>query len=199
MKQDERSLLCFLATQCLELTILSMYQYCTYNSFDLLKLNRSEFNSLKNANAVERVVETVFDIEEIPDFATMISKGMLDIKDIPKFRQTKGARQFRSWIDKVSHHTDKSDITREYIDAIVNSKGFFQTKGGKLLRTLGLTALGAVVGQQAGPIGAFSGAVVGTAIDLGLSLFDSYILEGITKGWTPRHYIEKQIKPLIKH
>lgn len=199
LSREEREKLCNLATQCLDISLLSMYQYSTYNSFDLLKLNRSHFVSLKDAKAVERVVDTVFEIENVPDFVMMISKGMLDIKEIPKFRKTKGSKQFRTWIDKVSQYDDKSDITKEYIDSVLNDKSFFQTPLGKLTRTMGVTTLGAVVGgAMAGPVGAISGTVVSNATDVGISLFDSYVLDNILKGWTPRHYIDKKIRPLVE-
>ena len=195
---QERKKLCNLATQCLQLTILSMYQYSTYNSFDLLKLNRSEFTSLKDANLVDDVIDTVFRIEKVPDFSKMISKGMLDIKDIPKFRKTKGSKQFRTWIDQVSHHTDRYDIAKEYIDAIIKPKSFSHTSYGKFLRVVSVTALGIGGGLLAGPIGAIPGAVIGGLTDVGIGLLDSYILDNILKGWSPRYYIDKQIKPLIK-
>ena len=34
-------------------------------------------------------------------------------------------------------------------------------------------------------------------IDLGLSLLDTYVLDGMLNGWTPRHYFDKSIKPLV--
>lgn len=192
LKQKERKLLCSLATQCLDLTILAKYQFSTYNSFDLMKLNRSEYGNLKNANAIENVVETVFDIESIPNFSSMISEGMIDITDIAKLRKRKSSKQFRVWIDKVSHHEDKSDITREYIDSVMDSKTFFQTPKGKLTKVIAVTSLGVVVGStMAGPSGVIMGATIG--------LLDSYVLDKILKGWTPRHYIDKEIKPLINY
>lgn len=181
---DERKKLCDLATQCLQLTILSMYQYSTYNSFDLLKLNRSEFANLKDANLVEDVIDTVFRIEKVPDFSKMISMGMLDIKDVPRFRKTRGSKQFRAWIDQVSHHTDRYDIAKEYIDSIIKPKSFAQTSYGKFLRVISVTALSIGGGLLAGPIGAIPGAIVGGLTDMGIGLLDSYILDNIIKGWS---------------
>lgn len=195
---SERKKLHSLANQCLELTFLSLYQYSSYNSFELMKLNRKEFWNLKNAKAVEEVVDTIFNIEKIPDFNKMISSGMLNIRDIPRFRKTRGSKQFRTWITQVSHQTDKSDIIKEYIDSIVNSKTFFQTSPGKFTRAVGVTTLGVTGGLLAGPIGAVSGTVIGGIADLGISLFDTYILDHIIKGWNPRYYIDHQVRPLLK-
>ncbi|WP_203246556.1 hypothetical protein [Sporosarcina beigongshangi] len=192
LKQEERKQLCNLATQCLDLTLLAKYQYSTYNSFDLMNLNRSEFQNLKDAKAVENVVDTVFNIEEVPNFSEMISQKTIDIKSIPKLRSKKSSEKFRAWVDKVSHHEESSDITREYIDAIVDSKTANQTPRGKLTRVLGVVSLGAIVGSTVpGPSGIITGAAIG--------LLDSYVLDKIVKGWTPRHYIDKEIKPLINN
>lgn len=196
---NERRKLCRLSTQCLKLTILSKYQYSTYNSFDLLKLNRSEFENLEDANLVGNVTNTVFQIEKIPDFSKMISMGMLDIKDIPKLRKKRGSIKFRKWIDQVSHHTDKDDITKEYIDSIAKPESFAHTSYGKFIRVISVTALGAKAGNLiTGPIGTIPGGIVGGLTDLGISCFDSYILDNLMKGWSPRFYIDKNIRPLTK-
>lgn len=189
LDKNERALLCDLAIQCLELIFLGMNNYSSKNNFNLLKINKSEFRKLKNANAVDELVDTVFEIENIPNFFTMFSKSLIDVKDVPKFRKSKASKQFREWIDKVSHSTDKSDITKEYLDSLVNSRSFLETNQGKLIKAVSITALG-----TAG--GAFAGPAVGAATSLGLGLFDYYVLDNISKGWTPKYYIDKKIKPL---
>lgn len=183
----ERQKLCSLATQCLDLTVLSKYNLNSYNNFDLLQLNRKEFQRLRNVAAIETVVDEVFKIEEIPAFAQMFSSGILDLNDISKLRDGRSAEKFREWIEDVSNFENRYDITRAYMESITQ-KTFIDKPIGKLTRMLTFTALGAGL---AGPLGA----VGGIAADLGISLFDTYILDGIAKGWSPKHYIEKQVKP----
>ncbi|UQW97267.1 hypothetical protein M2M59_15340 [Rummeliibacillus sp. G93] len=200
LNQQERKRLVNLATQCYDLTLLSTYQLNTYNSFDLLTLNRSEFQKLKDLNAIENVVDEIFRIEGVPTFSQLVNEGLFDVKDLPKIREGKNAEKFRAWIDSTSSHSDRYEITREYINTITNSKSILERPIGKLTRVLGVTALGGIIGSTvAGPIGALSGAVVGNTMDIGISLFDSYVLDNIFKGWTPKYYIDKQVRPLIKN
>lgn len=198
LNREERKLLCNLATQCYNLTLLSNYQLGTYNSPELLKLNRAEFNQLKNVNAIENVVDTIFNFEKVPSFSEMIKNGIIDIKDVPKMRENKSARKFRKWIESISDNNDRDEIIREYMNAIINSKSILETPQGKLTRVLSVTALGGVVGTAiAGPVGTASGAIIGAGLDVGISLLDSYVLDGLIKGWTPKYYIDKQVRPLI--
>lgn len=90
---------------------------------------------------MENAMDTIFQIENITNFARMISKGMLDIKDIPRLRKTKGSKQFRIQIDQIFHHTDKYDIAKEYIDSIIKPNSFVQISYGKFLRVISVTAL----------------------------------------------------------
>ncbi|PEN34446.1 hypothetical protein CN543_18445 [Bacillus toyonensis] len=198
LNSEERKKLYTLANQCFDLALLSRYQYSTYNSFNLLELNHNELQNLKKAKSIENVVEEVFNFEKIPNFSKLISEGILNIEDIPKLRAKKESEKFRLWIDSISHLEDKDDIIREYVDAITNSKSFLQTEKGKFIRTLGVTTLGIAAGSIAGPIGLLSGATVGYLMGAGINIFDAYILDSFSKGWHPRYYIDKEIRPLIK-
>ncbi len=94
--------------------------------------------------------------------------------------------------------SDRYDIAKEYIDSIIKPKSFAQTSYGKFLRVISVTALSIGGGLLAGPIGAIPGAIVGGLTDMGIGLLDSYILDNIIKGWSPRYYIDKQIRPITK-
>ncbi|MBU3155006.1 hypothetical protein [Clostridium estertheticum] len=202
LNKDERAKLCDLTTQCLELSVIAKYKYSTNNSLEVAKLNKFEMLRLKDVNLIEELTNSIFEIERVPNFTEMIKTGVINIKDIPKLRNSRNATKFRDWIVESSENCDKEEIVKEYIDSIVNSKGFFETNKGKLIKTLGVTAVTGIVGAAvAGPIGLAAGATVGRIaeplIDVGLNLLDTYVLEGITRGWTPRHYFDKDIMRLM--
>jgi len=43
----------------------------------------------------------------------------------------------------------------------------------------------------AGSVGAAAGGLIGKAADFGLSLLDTYVLDGILKGWNPRMFVDE--------
>ncbi len=205
----ERRKLCDLASQCAKLTILSQFEYSSSKSLELMKLNVTELDKLKRVELIEKSTNDIFTLEDIPDFEKLIEDGVINLKDIPKLRKKKNSMKFRKWIDKVSLE-EQNNISKEYIDAIVNTKNFWNTNKGQFIKTVGISVLGSEVSGKVG--GAIGGMVAGTngvalgenianiaglMTGVGISLLDTYVLGGICKGWTPKFYIENEIRPLI--
>lgn len=202
LNRDERKKLCDFATQCAQLAILSECNYDSLELFDVAKINSKEVRRLKDLKAVENNADKLFDLERVPNFNMLIKDGLINLEDIPKLRGKKDSKRFREWISKAGSNENNYDIVNEYIDAITNGKGFFETKTGKLIKILSVSAVSGTIGAS---IGGLQGAICGISmekiaeqgVDLGLSLLDTYVLDGMLKGWTPRHYFDKSIKPLV--
>jgi hypothetical protein len=203
LDKAERAKLCSFSDECLELAILSSFKYDSIESKRLTELNRTEFQRLHHAKVIEDVADYIFKIENVPNFKELIVQGFIDIKQIPKIRSNNSSVKFRSWISKYDSNTSSEDIVKEYLNSIVNSKGIFDTPKGKFLKTLGVTAfsgaVGCLIGGEIGLlVGATASKIAESFIDLGLNLLDAYVFEGLTKGWSPRHYIDKEIRGLVE-
>ncbi|SFM07191.1 hypothetical protein [Halanaerobium salsuginis] len=203
LNKKERAKLCSLATQCLELSILSEFKFHTLDSINLMNLTRVEFNRLQKAKVIEKMENKLFEIEKLPNFSKLIKEEVIDIKEIPELRAKKDAIKFRSWISNIADKSNMEDITKEYLDSITESKGFFETNKGKFIKTVGVTSISSGIGSLiGGGYGVVLGGFIGKStleplVDLGLNLLDTYILSGITKGWHPRHYFDRQIRQVL--
>lgn len=198
---NERKLLCQLAGECVTMSILSELNYNTHESFRTARVYRAEYANLYNASAIEKMTDKLFRLEKLPNFKAMLRSGRLRLGDIPEMRSRRDSIRFRKWIASCAADNDGQEITKEYLNAIDNTKGLFDVEPYKFLKTLTVYALGAAVGSlAAGPMGTVLGGTAGALLnpltDIGLNLFDTYVLSGIAKGWNPRHYFTKQIEPL---
>jgi hypothetical protein len=195
LNKRERSKLCNFASQCLKLAILSQFKYDTLDLFDIAKISHQEINRLSSAKVIEKNTDKLFNVEKLPDFKELIKEGVISLDDIPKLRGKKDSKRFRLWISKVSSNDGKEDIIKEYVDAI-DRKSIFETKIGKAVKTLGVWGLTTTLETKlSGSL--TEGAIIGGMADLGISLLDTYMLDGILKGWNPRHYFNNGIKPLV--
>ncbi|MGN7384076.1 hypothetical protein [Paenibacillus sp. SAFN-117] len=190
---NERKLLCNLATESQRIALLSHLSYHTYDQFTITKLIQNSADRLSAAKVIEKNTDKIFTIETLPSFKEMISNGIINIYDVPQICSSKNAEKFRSWILKAESNAGSEEITKEYIDAVANSKGFFETNKGKITKSIVVTSVAGIIGSSvAGIPGAVAGVSVGGVaqplVDHGLSLLDSFILDGLLKGWSPRNY-----------
>lgn len=202
LDRSERSKLCTFANECNKLAILSEFDYYTLDSFEIAKINDLEVDALKKASKVESNTDQIFSVENLPNFKEIIRNGLISYKELPQLRTTSNSIKFRKWIDEISANVNSSEITKEYLSSIENTKGCLEKGTGKFLKTMGVYAISCMAGELvAGPIGAcvggFTGKVLEPAVDLGINLFDTYILGGILKGWNPRHYFTEDVTKLI--
>lgn len=201
-KSEDRRLLLRLAGQILELSVLSMFKYNTNNNYDVLSLNQVEFERLKKSKKLEEYQNEIFELQGIPDFKEMINLGYINKTEIPKLRSTKNAENFRKWINEVANKDEFESISKEYIEAITK-KGFIETKTGKLVKTLAVsgfsTVLGTVIGGPAGGVvGAATGKLLEPIADFGIDIVDTFVLDGLLKGWNPKHFFDEDISKIIK-
>lgn len=81
--------------------------------------------------------------EDIPDIPSLIKDNHLEVSDILKIRNSKEARNFRSWLSKVykeDSNISDDEMKKIYFQACSNSSAFkkvFNSKKGVTLRTIG--------------------------------------------------------------
>lgn len=134
-------------------------------------------------------------IEQFPDLQSLHSQIYKPYDKIIEVRSKRNAKKFRKWLNEMSDPETKTEITKEYIDAIVDQKGFFQTRTGKLTKTIAMASIGSGIGALiAGVPGSLTGAALikaaEPAVDFALDLVDEFLLDGLTKGWSPRVFVD---------
>nr|WP_315425690.1 hypothetical protein [uncultured Albidiferax sp.] len=134
-------------------------------------------------------------IEQFPDLQSLHSQIYKPYDKILEVRSKWNAKRFREWLNEKSDPETKTEITKEYIDAIVDQKGFFQTRTGKLTKTIAMASIGSGIGALiAGVPGSVTGAALikaaEPAVDFALDLVDEFLLDGLTKGWSPRVFVD---------
>lgn len=185
------------------------YSYVVSNN--LTSISKSEYfnffhdtaRKIEFASTTLKAFSEITRIENFPDLKTLYSQVDKPFERLVSSRKKRTSVKFRNWLfEQASKSEDAKEISLEYINAIAQPSGFFQTWQGKLTKSIVTSSMGAAIGgYAAGQIGMALGAtaatiaepVIGPVVDL----VDDYLLDGLTKGWTPRLFIE-DLKQLEK-
>ncbi len=194
--KPERSMLCRYADDILEASILAQYKYCSFENHKNYVFANIGFNNIKNALKIKNNFNQILKTEKIPDIKSLLLNNHIKAESLVEFRKKRIVREFRSWLNSASLLSDSDDIIKEYIGAITENKGFFETNKGKFIKTISMYGIGAGIGAL---VGGASGAIIsGSAtkilepiLDLGLDLLDIYLLDGLLKGWNPKIFINE--------
>jgi hypothetical protein len=177
------------------MTSFSSYQYfspfwASAERFRLMNQTVAGFSSVAN-------------LEGLPDLKVLFEEIKDPLKRLPDIRQTANARFFRDWLEKTAGESPDTDMVKGYLDAISERKGLLDTASRKFVKTVAFAAvgvgLGAIVGERAGAaIGAAAGTFASLAAsklaevtaETGLGLLDSFVLDRVTKGRSPRMFLD---------
>lgn len=136
----------------------------------------------------------ILEIENFPNLQKIYSNIDSPFQSAIKTRGKQNGIKFRSWLDSTTDTADLAEISKAYIDAIANKKGFFNTHQGRLTKTAILAVAGSGVGSLAGPAGSIIGGALGSILtpvaDYGFDLIDEFFLSSLFEGWTPRMFVE---------
>jgi hypothetical protein len=197
LNQTEKQRLCTCAEDLLEYTYLLSNKMTSFSKREFFEFFAQSQNRLKVANAKSVAFCKLAELEEFPDLKTLYTQLEAPLQKMLKVRGKRSSQRFRSWLDNPTPPDERSasEITKEYIDAIANAKGFFQTTTGKLTKTAATSSIGAGIGAVIGGIpgvvmGASVGKILEPAADIALDLVDQFLIDGLTKGWTPRIFID---------
>ena len=188
-----RKELCRRAEEVLQYSHLIKEKMSSYNKYEYFKMFNDTNKKVYSAIDKQRDYNALSEIENIPDLQSLYPEINDPFKKLIKIRNKSISRKFRAWLDECNTSSNNLEITKEYIDAIADSKGFFQTKTGRFSKNIAMSTIGAGVGAMiAGPIGALTGAsaakILEPAADFGLDLLDEFVLTGLTQGWTPKMF-----------
>lgn len=190
-----RKLLCDCADELLQYAHLLNEKMTTYDKLHYYQLFVDSGKKIGAGLQLAEKYQALSELQGVPDLRTLYTELENPYEKLIKVRAKDRSKRFRSWLMEQAGNDGAEDISCEYINAIANAKGFFQTKTGKFSKSIAMTTIGAGVGALiAGPVGAAGGATAAQFIeplaDFGLDLIDEFVLSGLTKGWTPKMFFD---------
>ena len=182
----------------------------------LLKHNMTSFSSYQyfmpfweTAERFEVMNQTVAgfslvaNLEGLPDLKVLFDEIRDPLRRLPDIRQTANAKLFREWLERTAGESPDTNMVQAYLDAISERKGLLESAPRKFAKTVAFAAvgvgLGTIVGEQAGlAIGSAAGTIAGLAAiklaelvaETGMGLLDTFVLDPVTKGRSPRMFLE---------
>lgn len=192
LSRPERDKLFQLGHNILETTVLAEKQFKSYDKYPEFLLTKDSVRNIETAYHVSENTSQILKVENLANIQQYVLEKRIPFERVFDLRYKRNIKEYRKWINSISKNVDTRDVTKEYIDEVAGKSKFFESTGGKFVRTVAMFGLGSGVGALlAGPPGAAVGGVVGKAADFGLSLLDTYVLDGILKGWNPRMFVDE--------
>jgi hypothetical protein len=191
----ERKDLCRCATELLEYSFLIQHEMTSFSSQQYFNIFDQSVSKVEAQTTIAADFNRLAQLEGFPNLKALYSELKDPFKELPRLRTKSSSAAFRKWLTETRSSATDIDITKEYVDSIAEKKGFFETKRGKLTKSVVMTAIGTGVGTLIGGAeGALGGAAVGKALDVGadwaLDLIDEFLVSGLTKGWSPRMFFD---------
>jgi hypothetical protein len=199
--KEERFKLLGAADDILETTILADFKLSSIGNYQYFSLSKQSFEVIEKASKIFDGAKKINEIERLPDMQQLLLAKEIDLKKIVDLRKKPVSRKFRRWLYE-SVGNDSEYILKEYIDEIAEHKVFFETNKGKFIKTMGMFGIGGAIGALTGNVtgtvaGMAAGKILEPAADLGLSFIDTYLLDGLLKGWQPRLFINEYQKIIV--
>lgn len=192
LNRQERDKLFQLGHHVLQTTVLAEKGYKSYDKLPDFTLTKNSIRSIESAYHVSENTSTILKIENLANIQDYVLENKIPFDRVFDLRYKKNIKEYRKWINSLSTSTDTKQITKEYLDEVAGKNKFFESTGGKFIRNIAMLGVGTGLGATlAGIGGAAAGAVVGKAAELGLSLLDTYVLDGMLKGWNPRMFVDE--------
>jgi hypothetical protein len=157
--------------------------------FDLFARGLSD---LENSTLPIKQFGTIAKFEQFPNLRDLYDEIDAPFRRATKFRMSNDACNFRAWLSILKAESE-IDIIREYVDAFVERRGLFESNPAKLLKSVTMTALGPAAAGGAAALGLDTASsvvagIAGAAAEYGLGLIDTFILDNIKIGWSPKAY-----------
>jgi hypothetical protein len=163
--------------------------------FDLFQIG---LRNLKERQSPVEKYSIIAVWEKFPDLKSLLGEIESPFTRIARFRQTHTAVRFRDWVSTAAG-TDL-ELVREYVNACAERKRLFESKPAKFMKIVSLIALSHVAGFEAT---ATVGAVLMTRIpseiinevlklsaEVGTGVIDSFLIDTLQVGWTPKAYFD---------
>lgn len=196
--KEKRMLFNKCADEVMSYTLLCEGQMTSFSKFEYFHLFNESARKIADISKTSGGFDKIAKTQDIPDLKMLYEKLESPLKRVPAIRGKRSSIRFREWLASATDNESGRGVTREYTEAIADGRGFFQSNTGKISKSIATTAIAAAVGalldsQLEGAVIAGSLAlskVLDPLADLGLDLLDTYVLDGLTKGWTPKIFFD---------
>ncbi len=192
----EKKLLTTCATDLLEYNYLLSNQMTSFSKKEFFEFFTQTQEKLKTSDSKVGEFCKIAKLEQFPDLKSLYLQLDMPFQKLLKVRRKNSSTRFRRWLDSPSIDAGEGvEITKAYVDAIADAKGFFQTVTGKLTKTAVMSSIGAGVGAvlggvPGGVLGVGAAKILEPAADVVLDLVDEFVVDGLTRGWTPRIFLD---------
>lgn len=188
----ERDKIFQLGNEVLETTVLAQNKYLSYDKYSNFSLTKESVRQIETGYHVSENTSQILKIESLANLQTYFLEYKIPFERVFDIRYKNNIKHYRKWINSLSVSTDTAFITKEYIDEVAGKNKFFESDGGKLIRTVGMFSIGTgIVALIGGPGGASANVILGKVAGLGLAMLDTYVLDGILKGWNPKMFVDE--------
>ena len=181
---NQRGRLLNLGSDILETSVLAEKQYKSYNNYNYYKITENSIRYIKSAINASINTDKILQEELVPNIKSVFLDEKIPFEKVFDLRKNKNIKQYRKWINDKSISVNQEEIIKEYIDAIADKKGYFDKGAGKFIRSAGMFVASEFFLNEKKYL------IPGEFVSLGLSMFDSYVISALFKGWNPRMFID---------
>jgi hypothetical protein len=191
----ERKILCQCATELLEYSYLIQHRMTSFSNNHYFSLFDESVSKIQSQATITANFNRLATLEGFPDLKILHAELKEPFKNLARLRAKRSSVKFREWLATTSFSATDTDIAKVYVDALADASGFFETRKGKVTKSVVMTAMGATIGAAIGGVeGALGGAAVAKIVEAGadftLDLVDEFLISGLTKGWSPRMFFD---------
>lgn len=168
--------------------------------FDIFDIGAKQLNSSKSPMAKYSIIT---EYEKFPNLRVLHSLLDQPFEQACRFRNSHTSKRFRDWISTTKNAESQIDIIREYVNECSRRRGLFESAPAKFMKLTGMVAIGHILTPAAHHIGEFAGALIAsvpeeainqiseTGSEVGLGVIDSFLIDNLKVGWTPRAYFNR--------
>lgn len=193
LDENKRKVLGVICNSMHETFVMGNYDLSIFNAEDHFLLALDSFNQIMQAQIAYKKFYEISKIEKVNSIKELLLNGKISIKQALKLRSNPASLKFRDWLaDNLNTAKSREEIINAYVNSLVKPSGFFRTTSARILKPVSLTILSTYIGSN------FANPNIGLGIGISLSIFDEFILNKMTAGWTPKLFMTKIIKEIEK-
>jgi hypothetical protein len=163
----------------------------------------SGIENIRKSDSVLKDFSILASFERFPDLRSLYDEMEAPFDRISRFRMTGTATKFRAWINGLEAAAgDPVELIKAYVDACSKRHGLFELSAARFVKTVALVGVGQVLPMTipesallGGALASIPTPVVDKALDSGvelcLGLADSFIIENLKVGWTPKSFFRR--------
>lgn len=192
LSHSDRMLLCKCATELLDYRFVLLNKLTASARFEYFSYFSDSIQRLKTAGQIASDFNELAQLEQFPDLQALYPTLRNGFAQLPKLRQRREARKFRSWFATATQ--GDGNISKEYLDSIANAVGMLDRPAGKFLKAVVMAGIGTGLGTAVDQplLGLAAGGIIGAfAEHLSLDIVDEFLLDTLRKGWQPRVFFDE--------